>query len=174
MLYFAGRHVRIRLWTDGLHAVSGTGNEGLPTLGSGTPTAVLALMLRLFRGLSFARPAARPSRQRSVARTGVTVRPNRTLPAIYHDFLAWAAAQGYARLPGETPDELAARVSSRLPECSSSAATLTGLFVAHRYGRRPVLPADLVRAEQALTTLQRQPEPVASRPVEAPNLLSRA
>ena len=160
LLYVAARRALRGSFDDGIHAVHGDDNSGPAPITPRAPVILrpirtLVLLIRLFQTL-FGRPRdAVPGGPRAGADGQALTDPAlRSIRAAYRAFLAWAAERGWARRPEETPDEFQRRLAVSCPEAEAEAGLLTTLYVAARYGGQPCSPADLQRADLALTRLR--------------------
>jgi Domain of unknown function (DUF4129) len=157
------RQRRVNLLIAGLQAPSGGSSTPLwPAAGKG-PNVVLALVLRLFRGV-LGSPGKR-RRPRHSAPAGRWAGPPEppSIRTCYRDYLRWAACRGCTRLPGETPDELLERLTRQFPAAAADSALLTTLYVDYRYGGRSVSAFNLQRVQVALGRLRlhKLPDPTA-------------
>lgn len=137
--------------------VSGLEDEQPRPVEERGPIAVLARLLRLFRGTvrrgrargrDAAPPASNPATEPAVA----------SVRDAYRELLRWADSRGCRRRADETPDELRRRLVAACPPRGPEITVLTSLYVAVRYGREPLRTPDLERARRAVVSL-RAPRP---------------
>ncbi|MCX7680904.1 MAG: DUF4129 domain-containing protein [Anaerolineae bacterium] len=77
--------------------------------------------------------------------------PRAQIRRAYQTLLAWGTAQGMPRLPGQTPAEYLATLSTALPDYREALSLLTVAYQEARYSTAPIPPAD---AEQVLRAWQ--------------------
>lgn len=115
-----------------------------------------------FRGwlAGTASPAATGSRARQGA--GAAVAEQRSIRALYREFLGMVARAGFERQPSTTPNELAREVNAARPAASPAISTVTELYVRARYGEEQVSRDELSRMRNAVQQARRQLTPPAS------------
>jgi hypothetical protein len=126
-------------------------------------------------GKVFARKAA-AARASATARaqTAAQQAEQRSIRALYREFLTTMARAGFERRPSTTPNELAEDVNTARPTASPSIATVTELYVRTRYGEEQLGSAELSRMREAVQQVRRDltpPDPTAS---DAPSGAPRA
>lgn len=95
------------------------------------------------------------SRRRGRRTVGSVSPPLPGLRALYRDLLRLGASHGHPRRPEETPWEYARRLGAQLtPAGRTALAALTDLYVAVRYGQRPVTAGALNRARTCLAIVR--------------------
>jgi hypothetical protein len=107
-----------------------------------------------------AKPGAQSARgQQSAA---ATVAEQRSIRALYREFLGLVSRAGFERQPSTTPNELAREVNAARPTASGSISTVTELYVRARYGEEPVGRDELSRMRTAVQQAKRDLTPPAS------------
>jgi hypothetical protein len=107
-----------------------------------------------------ATPGTQPGRTQQGA--GATVVEQRSIRALYREFLGLVARAGFERQPSTTPNELAREVNAARPAASRSIATVTELYVRARYGEEQVGRDELSRMRTAVQQARRDLVPPTS------------
>jgi hypothetical protein len=111
---------------------------------------------------SSAGPTTRAQQTREAA-----VAEQRSIRALYREFLGLVARAGFERQPATTPNELAREVNAARPAASPAISTVTELYVRARYGEEPVGRDELSRMRTAIQQARRQLTPPASSAEES-------
>lgn len=130
-------------------------------------------------------PAAARNAAMTRAQAAAQQAEQRSIRALYREFLASVARAGFERRPSTTPNELARDVNAARPTASSSISTVTELYVRTRYGEERLGDTELSRMREAVQQARRDltpperteqpapPEPPALPPTFQPPLLGR-
>lgn len=184
-LFFGGRAI-IRLMKTNLRSFNfrlPKQREPAPALSAAatfTWTSWWQTFLRWLRGevLTGKVFASRASAEREDARQRsqpATVQAEqRSVRALYREFLQAVARAGFERRPSTTPNELARTVNQARPTATDSVSAITELYVRTRYGEERLDHADLSRMREAVQQARRDLTPPARKPTDAvsgpPNL----
>jgi hypothetical protein len=105
-----------------------------------------------------------PAGQAAHARRGggAAVAEQRSIRALYREFLGLVARAGFERQPSTTPNELERTVTTARPAASRAISTMTDLYVRVRYGEEPLGRDDLSRMRTALQQARRDLSPPAT------------
>ena len=101
---------------------------------------------------------------RAEQRAGAAVAEQRSIRALYREFLTMVARAGFERQPSTTPSELASEVGSARPAAARAISAMTDLYVRVRYGEEPIGRDDLSRMRSALQQARRDLTPPATGP----------
>lgn len=93
----------------------------------------------------------------------------RSVRALYREFLQAVARAGFERRPSTTPNELARTVNEARPTAAESIGTVTDLYVRTRYGEEQLGSAELTRMREAVQQARRDLAPPARKPEDAQN-----
>lgn len=107
-------------------------------------------------------PAASRNGTMTRAQIAAQQAEQRSIRALYREFLTAVARAGFVRQPSTTPNELARDVNAARPTAAGSIATVTELYVRTRYGEEQLGSAELSRMREALQQARREltpPEP---------------
>lgn len=122
------------------------------------------LILAWFRGRGQPESAQRPASARATSAARAEAAEQRSVRALYREFLIAVSRAGFERPPSTTPAELAESVRAARPSTSGPVDTLTDLYERARYGEESVGRDDLSRmrtavqrARQELRDLHREP-----------------
>jgi hypothetical protein len=72
-----------------------------------------------------------------------------SIRALYRNLLRWAAKQGIARLPSQTPLEHLVLLEQRSPQQQDDLKQFTEAYLVARYSRKPVFPEEFDSAKKA-------------------------
>jgi hypothetical protein len=166
-LYFAGRAIYrlMKMNVRGLTLRLARQREPAPpisTTDSFTWRGWWRQVLTWLRGwmAGAASPSARANRAQQSA--GAAVAEQRSIRALYREFLGLVARAGFERQPSTTPNELAREVNAARPGASPAISTVTDLYVRTRYGEEPVGRDELSRMRNAIQQARRQLTPPAN------------
>ena len=104
-------------------------------------------------------PAAARNAAQSRAQVAAQQAEQRSIRALYRDFLASVARAGFERQPSTTPNELARDVNAARPTAASSISTVTELYVRTRYGEERLDDTELSRMREAVQQARRDLTP---------------
>jgi hypothetical protein len=91
----------------------------------------------------------------------------RSVRALYREFLQAVARAGFERRPSTTPNELAREVNQARPIAADAIGTVTELYVRTRYGEERLGSAELARMREAVQQARRDLTPPARKPEAA-------
>jgi hypothetical protein len=111
-------------------------------------------------------PAAARSAAMARAQAAAQQAEQRSIRALYREFLTAVARAGFARQPSTTPNELARDVNAARPTAAGSIATVTELYVRTRYGEEQLGSSELSRMREAVQQARRELTPPEPQPHE--------
>ncbi|MCC7367058.1 MAG: DUF4129 domain-containing protein [Chloroflexi bacterium] len=123
------------------------------------------VFLRWLRGEVLTGNVFRPSAARTSAAGGGVLdgtaqqSEQRTIRALYREFLTAVARAGFERRPATTPNELAHEVNRARPVAAASIETVTELYVRTRYGEEQPGADELSRMREAVQQARRDLAP---------------